>query len=193
MMLPLAFDLRGRDVLVIGLGRIGAHKARQLLEAGARVHVITDVALVDVPEGLASYQCRPYQPGDLAGHWFVVSATANAPVNDQIVAEAKERRVFYNVVDDLERCAFYFMALHRDGEVIVAVSSSGASPSLAQWVRERVARALPRGLATVAAQLRADRTAMHAAGESTERDWSERVHELTGHLDDPCATCPRQK
>lgn len=175
MMLPLVFDLRDRDVLVLGMGRIGAHKARQLLEAGARVHVITEHCLVDPPEGLASLQLRPYAPGDLEGMWFVVSATANAAVNDHVVAEATERRVFYNVVDDLERCAFYFAALHRQGDVIVAVSSSGASPSLAQWTRDRIARTLPTGLDKVATALRAERDSLHAAGESTERDWSARV------------------
>ena len=182
MMLPLVFDLRARDVLVLGLGRIGAHKARQLLEAGARVHVITTEVLVEVPEGLASLHVRPYTPGDLEGMWFVVSATANSTVNDEVVREAEERRVFYNVVDDLERCAFYFAALHRDGEMVVAVSSSGASPSLAQWTRDTIKAALPTHLGTVAAALRAERAALHAAGESTERDWSERVRVLLSEL-----------
>ena len=165
MMLPLVFDLRARDVLVLGLGRIGAHKARQLLEAGARVHVITTEVLVEVPEGLASLHVRPYTPGDLEGMWFVVSATANSTVNDEVVREAEERRVFYNVVDDLERCAFYFAALHRDGEMVVAIKA-----------------ALPTHLGTVAAALRAERAALHAAGESTERDWSERVRVLLSEL-----------
>ena len=189
-MLPLVFDLRDRDVLVLGMGRIGAHKARQLLEAGARVHVITDACLVEPPHGLASLQLRPYEPGDLKDMWFVVSATANAAVNDQVVAEVNERRVFYNVVDDLERCAFYFAALHRQGEMIVAVSSSGASPSLAQWTRDRIARTLPSGLGEVAAALRAEREALHAAGESTERDWSARVRHNLETLTQGPSCCP---
>jgi len=99
-----------------------------------------------------------------------------------VVREAEARRVFYNVVDDLERCAFYFAALHRDGEMVVAVSSSGASPSLAQWTRDTIKAALPSHLGTVAAALRAERAALHAAGESTERDWSERVRALLSEL-----------
>jgi siroheme synthase-like protein len=181
-MLPLALDLSGRDVLVIGMGRVGAHKTRQMLEAGARVHVISDVVLVAVPEGVASVRVREYQPGDLAGYVLVVSATANARVNDQIVAEAEERHILLNVVDDPTRCSFYFTSVHRDGDVIVSVSSSGASPSLAQWVRRRVQALLPSGLGDVAQTLREERAALHAAGESTERDWSQRVQELTRGL-----------
>ncbi len=181
-MLPLALDLTGRDVLVLGMGRLGAHKTRQLLEAGARVHVISEHVLVEVPEGVASLQVRPYRCGDLAGYFLVVSAIANDPVNDEIVAEAGERHVLLNVVDDPTRCSFYFTAVHRDGDVIVSVSTSGASPSLAQWIRGRIRELLPSGLGEVAQTLRDERAALHARGESTERDWSERVEQLTRGL-----------
>jgi siroheme synthase-like protein len=181
-MLPLALELSGRDVLVLGMGRMGAQKSRQLLEAGARVHVISDVLLVPVPEGVASTRVRPYQYGDLAGYFLVVSATANPSVNDQIVAEAEERHILLNVVDDPPRCSFYFTSVHRDGDVMVSVSSSGASPSLAQWVRRRIQELLPPGLGHVAQTLREERAALHAAGESTERDWSARVDQLTRDL-----------
>jgi|APCry1669190327_1035288.scaffolds.fasta_scaffold07281_3 siroheme synthase-like protein len=189
MMLPLAFDLRDRDVLVLGMGRIGRHKAEQLLGAGARVHVITDALLVEPPTGLASLQIRPYAPGDLDGFWLVVSATADKTVNDRVVAEANERRVIYNVVDDLERCMFYYMALHRDGDMTVAVSSSGATPALAQWVRNRVRECLPVGLGDVATQLRSERTALHRQGLSSEIDWSDRLSALLSTLNDPRTTC----
>lgn len=181
-MLPLALDLSGRDVLVVGLGRVGAHKARQMLEAGARVHVISEEWLVALPEAVASLCVRPYRRGDLEGYFLVVSATANAGVNDEIVAEAEERHVLLNVVDDPARSSFYFTSVHRDGDVIVSVSSSGASPSLAQWVRRRVQEMLPSGLGRVADVLREERSALHGAGESTERDWSQRVAELTAEL-----------
>ena len=181
-MLPLALDLSHRAVLVIGMGRVGQHKTRQLLEAGARVDVISDVLLCDVPEGVRSVRIRPYQAGDLEGYFLVVSATANPAANDEIVAEADQRHIFLNVVDDPPRCSFYFTSLFRDGDVIVSVSSSGASPSLAQWIRRRVQELLPAGLGQVAQTLRAERAGLHAAGESTERDWSQRVRELTSEL-----------
>jgi uroporphyrin-III C-methyltransferase/precorrin-2 dehydrogenase/sirohydrochlorin ferrochelatase len=131
---------------------------------------------------VTSVQVRPYRPGDLQGHFLVVSATANGPVNDQIVAEAEARRILLNVVDDPGRCSFYFTSVHRDGDVIVSVSSSGASPSLAQWVRRRVQELLPSGLSHVATTLRDERAALHAQGLSAERDWSARVDELTRDL-----------
>ena len=61
-----------------------------------------------------------------------------------IVRETNERNILLNVVDDLGRSNFHFTAVHRDGDVVVSVSTGGASPALAQWVRNAVARALPR-------------------------------------------------
>jgi siroheme synthase-like protein len=177
-MLPLVFDLSNKPVLVVGLGRIGAHKATQLIEAGAVVHVVTEEVLADVPADVASLTVRPFRPSDLDGVWLVVSATGNPHVDDDIVAHAEENRIFYNVVDDKERCSFYFAALHRDGDVVIATSSSGASPALAQWVRNRVRGALPNNLAEVAQQLRAEREQLHAQGFSSEIDWSGRLAEL---------------
>ena len=178
-MLPLAFDLTGRSVLVIGAGVIGARKASSLVAAGAKVTVISREVLGDVPDGIANLEIRPYRKGDLKGFFLVISATGNADVNDEIVAEASERSIWLNVVDDLERSSFYFAALHRQGDVVVSVSTSGASPALAQEIRDRVAASLPTDLGEIADTLRAERTAIHAAGESTEDlNWRPRVREL---------------
>lgn len=178
-MLPLAFKLDGLDVLVLGAGVIGARKAAQLIEAGARVSVIAEEIRVALPDGVVRVEVRSYRPGDLAGFFLVVSATANPSANDLIVAEARDARVWLNVVDDPDRSSFYFMALHRQGEVTVAVSTEGAAPALAQAVRSLVAERLPSNLDEVAKTLREERRALHDRGETTERlDWRTRIDEL---------------
>jgi siroheme synthase-like protein len=145
--------------------------------------MITSEVLVPLPAGIDALHVRRYEPGDLAGALLVVAATGDAGVNDLIVRETNERNILLNVVDDLGRSNFHFTAVHRDGDVVVSVSTGGASPALAQWVRNAVARALPQNLAGVARQLRAERSAIHAAGESTEnRGWQQRVDELTSEL-----------
>ena len=181
-MFPLALDLTDRHVVVIGAGHVGVHKARQLLECGARVTLISESVLAPLPTGLEAFVSRRYEDGDLAGALLAVAATGDARVNDDIVREATQRNILLNVVDDLDRSNFFFTAVHRDGDVVVSVSTGGASPALAQWVRTRVAQALPTNLAEVARQLRSERRAFHERGESTEgRPWTERVRQLLGH------------
>ncbi|MFZ1063849.1 MAG: bifunctional precorrin-2 dehydrogenase/sirohydrochlorin ferrochelatase [Acidimicrobiales bacterium] len=180
-MFPLVADLRGRRVVVVGAGRVGADKATALLECGARVTVISEQVLAPLPDGLDQLLVRPYETGDLAGALLVVAATANPAVNDAIVNEADQRGILVNVVDDLARSTFHFTANYRDGDVLVAVSTAGASPALAQWVRNRVAAALPSNLARVARHLRRERALVHEAGQSTEHlAWARRVSELVG-------------
>jgi siroheme synthase-like protein len=182
--LPLAFKLAGVDVLVLGAGVVGVRKAAQLIEAGARVTVISEDVLSPLPEGVTRFEQRRYARGDLKGFSLVVSATGDTSVNDVVVEEAREERLWLNVVDDPERSSFYFMALHRQGDVTVAVSTAGAAPALAQEVRTLVANALPDNLGYVANSLRDERRRLHEAGTSTEGvDWRPRIRELL-HADD---------
>jgi len=180
--LPLALKLTGKDVLVIGAGRVGTGKAGLLVDAGARVTIITRDVLAELPRGLTSLEEREYRDGDLRGYALVVSATGDAATNDRVVDEARRENIWLNVVDDPQRSDFYFTAVHRAGDVTVSVSTEGASPALAQEVRSMIARSLPDDLADVAQTLRRERDDLHDRGTSTEGiDWRPRIREL---LDD---------
>jgi precorrin-2 dehydrogenase / sirohydrochlorin ferrochelatase len=177
--LPLALKLNGKEVLVIGAGRIGAGKAALLVEAGARVTLIARDILAEIPTGLSSVELRDYRDGDLRGYALVVSATGDPMVNDRVVDEARRENIWLNVVDDQARSDFYFTAVHRDGDVTVSVSTEGASPALAQELRSMIAERLPDNLADVAQRLRQERENFHASGASTEGvDWRPRIREL---------------
>jgi siroheme synthase-like protein len=71
--------------------------------------------------------------------WLVVAATSDDALNRRVFADANERRTFCNVADVPELCSFILPALHRRGPITVAVSTAGASPALAQWLRDRFA------------------------------------------------------
>jgi siroheme synthase-like protein len=173
--------LTDKAVLVIGAGRIGTGKAGLLVDAGARVAIITREVLSELPPGLTSIELRDYRDGDLRGFALVISATGEATVNDRVVEEARREGVWLNVVDDPERSDFYFTAVHRAGDVTVSVSTEGSSPALAQELRSMIAEQLPDNLADVAQQLRQERADFHANGASTEGvDWRLRIRELLG-------------
>jgi precorrin-2 dehydrogenase len=190
--LPLALKLTGKDVLVIGAGRIGTGKAGLLVDAGARVTIIARDVLAELPHGLASLEERDYRDGDLRGYALVVSATGDPATNDLVVEEARRENVWLNVVDDPQRSDFYFTAVHRAGDVIVSVSTEGASPALAQEIRSMVAERLPDNLADVAETLRRERDEFHERGSSTEGvDWRPRIRELLGEAQSSRQGLPR--
>jgi siroheme synthase-like protein len=178
-MLPAMLDLNGKKVVVIGAGRVAAKKITLLLDAGALVTVITKEAVVQVPLVVEDLILRPYRTGDLSGAFLVVDATGDQEVGDLIVREAREERVWLNVVDDAARSSFFFTAVLRDGDVVVAVSTEGASPALAQWIRNAVAVILPKNISEVARRLRQERSSLHERGDSTENlPWATRIEEL---------------
>lgn len=132
-------DLTGRSVLVVGGGPVALEKVVGLLASGARVTV---VAPEIVPE-LAALEVvivrRAYRSQDLAGRFLVVAATSTTTVNRHVFADAEARAVLCNVVDVHELCSFILPAVHRHEPIAVAVSTGGASPALAQHLRDQIA------------------------------------------------------
>ena len=80
-----------------------------------------------------------YRASDLDHAWLVVVATSDDELNRRASGDASERRIFCNVADVPHLCSFILPALHRRGPITVAVSTGGASPALAQWLRDRFA------------------------------------------------------
>jgi len=85
-----------------------------------------------------------------------------------VFADAEAAQVWVNSADDVEHCTFILPAVHRDGVVSIAISTGGASPALASWLRRRMGEALEAGLGTMAAILEEARLALKADGRSTE-------------------------
>ena len=110
-------DLTGRRCLVVGSGPVADEKVAGLRAAGADVDVAAE-----------------YEPSLLDGVWLVV--VADPAQGGRVSADAEERRVFCNVADVPELCSFILPALHRRGPITVAVSTGGASPALAQHLRD---------------------------------------------------------
>ncbi len=84
-------------------------------------------------------------------------ATSDDALNRTISRDAEARRVFCNVADVPDLCSFILPALHRRGPITVAVSTGGASPALAQWLRDRFASQIGSEHEQLAGELRKQR------------------------------------
>ena len=150
-------DLRGRRAVVIGGGAVAEQKVHGLIAAGAHVTLVspeTTPALTDLARrGAIELRRRPYRPGDLAGAWLAIAASDDRAVNEAAWAEAERVGVPLNAVDDLEHCSFIAPAIHREGDITVAVSTGGKSPALAVRLRQRIARLVGRAEARLCALL----------------------------------------
>jgi uroporphyrin-III C-methyltransferase/precorrin-2 dehydrogenase/sirohydrochlorin ferrochelatase len=142
---PLLLRLEGKPVLVVGAGRVAARRARAMVDAGAEVLVVATEVGSEVAqmrdEGLLEIEVRPYNLADLDGIWLVHACTDQPGVNAMIAADADADRVFCVRADDREASAAWVPAVHRHGDVVVAVNAGGA-PARARALRDQIAEAL---------------------------------------------------
>lgn len=119
---------------------MGERKVQDLLEAGARVTVVSPEltpALAELADqGKIRYVSGDFAPEYLEGMALVVGATDDPEVNARVSAAAKDRGIWVNIADAPDLCTFIVPAQIRRGPLTVAISTGGASPALARRLRE---------------------------------------------------------
>ncbi len=173
--------LEGKRCLVVGAGKVGGPKIGGLIETGAAIRVVALEASEVVREwartGRIALELRAFSPADLDGTFLAVVATASRAVNESIYSEAQRRGVLCNVVDVPDLCDFYYPAVVRRGDLQIAVSTNGKSPSLAQKLRQQLERQFGPGYAEWVAELGETRKLILASGLDAQRK-SELLHSL---------------
>lgn len=174
---PIVLDLTGVHVVVVGGGRVALRKIQGLLAAQADVTVVAPFTVDEIRQLPVRVLARVYEAGDLATARLVVTATDDLAVNAAVAAEATGRGIWVNSADDPANCTFTLPAIARSGPITVAVSTGGASPALASYLRSEIEAWLNDvGAADAAGELATQRNEMKKDGISTESiDWSDRV------------------
>ncbi|WP_178918162.1 bifunctional precorrin-2 dehydrogenase/sirohydrochlorin ferrochelatase [Natronomonas gomsonensis] len=144
-MIPLYHDFTDETVLVVGGGPVGARKARRFARE-ARVVVVSPEFPADDYGDADRVRAAPTAEDvsawvDRTDPALVVAATDDAAVNDAVEAAARERSVLVNRADrsgDRDVGSVVVPATVRDGDVVVSISTSGASPALSKELRTRI-------------------------------------------------------
>jgi precorrin-2 dehydrogenase/sirohydrochlorin ferrochelatase len=173
--------LEGKRCLVVGAGKVGEPKIGSLIETGARVHVVALEASEAVHQwagdGKIALEIRAFASGDLDQAFLAVVATASRELNSSIYHEAQQRGILCNVVDVPEYCDFYYPAVVRRGDLQIAISTNGQSPSLAQKLRQQLERQFGPGYARWVAELGETRKLVLASDLDPKRK-SDLLHSL---------------
>ena len=148
-------DLRGRDCLVVGGGRVATEKVHGLLDCDAHVTVVAPSIEDELRRLPVRLVRRAFSRSDVVGRFLVVAATNDRSVNADVWSVARERETLCNVADDPELCSFILPAIVRRDPIVVGVSTGGASPALAQRIRDEIAAIVGPEHARLARELRA--------------------------------------
>jgi precorrin-2 dehydrogenase / sirohydrochlorin ferrochelatase len=177
LLYPVSLGVAGRPVLVVGGGRVAARKVAALVACGA---LVTVVALETAPEldsiakeGSIVIERRPYRAGEAGLYRLAFAATGAEDVDRQVGHDAETAGVWCNVAGAGEGGTFQVPAVGRVGPVTVAVSTSGASPALAAWLRSRFVADTEPWVAELAALLETARRKVQLDHGDTETvDWT---------------------
>lgn len=144
---PIFLDLHDRLCLVVGGGEVASRKVRLLLRAGAKIELWAP-ALCPALAALAAnseinHRNQPFVAEAVMGAVLVIAATDDAAVNRAVYDAAKIKNIPVNVVDQPALCSFIMPSIIDRSPVQVAVSTGGASPTLARLLRARLETMIP--------------------------------------------------
>jgi len=149
---PIFLKAHHINFLIVGGGYVCEEKLNFLLKSSpqTRVTIVAPMIRAEVYAVIAKYQApniriimRKFKPRDIDGHSVVVSATCFEDVNAYVKQSANERGVLVNVADDPPRCDFYMGGIVNKGNVKIAISTNGKSPTLAKRLRQFFEEMLP--------------------------------------------------
>jgi siroheme synthase-like protein len=183
---PIALHGEHIVALVVGGGSVGTRKALALVEAGAQVRVVSPQV---TPELDAAERARElsvvresYSSKHLGRSMLVVAATDSREVNAQIAVDAHSAGKLVNITDYPDEGNFHTMAIHRSGDVTIAVSSGGV-PGAATRIRDAIAERFDGRYERAVSALRGLRSRLLANGDD---EWRAVAPKLIG--DDFCSS-----
>ena len=157
LLFPFFENIEDRRFLIIGGGRIAKQKLSVLLRFTDRITLVAEDFAPEVEsiKGVEKNHKKPeessgpvlmrkrFSPEDLELGDYIIAATSDRALNEEISRLAREKGKPVNVVDDAELCTFFFPALIRKGGLVVGVSTSGKSPAYAGHLRREIEALVP--------------------------------------------------
>ncbi|MCQ6957402.1 TSUP family transporter [Mucilaginibacter aquariorum] len=171
---PVFLKLNNLHTVLVGAGNVGLEKLTALLQnsPAATVTVISKTFLTDV-HLLASIHPqvniiqKPFTDTDLDGADLVIAATNDSELNKYVRQSAHDRKLLINVADKPELCDFYLGSIVQKGDLKIAISTNGKSPTIAKRLKEVLGEALPAELDITLQQMSEVRNTL--AGDFTHK------------------------
>ncbi len=182
---PIFLKLENLKVLVVGGGNVALEKVNALLSnspeteitlVAPEIHANIKAIAVDHPN--VKLKERLFVPGDLYTADLVIAATADWEINKTVQEESKKRQILVNVADTPDLCDFYLGSIVHKGDLKIAVSTNGKSPTLAKRVKEFLNDVIPNETQQVLDNLEAIRKKLNGSFS----DKVKKLNEITSVL-----------
>jgi len=169
---PAFIRVESQSILVVGGGNIAYEKLEKLLDFTHNIVVIavdfSDKMLELIQKEHLRFHQRTYCAGDIRDFSIVVVAVDDIGLQRDIFEESKEYKCLCNSVDSVEYCDFIFPSYIKEGDLTVAISTSGASPAFAKHFKRYLQRILPSGISEFLSEMKSLRLTLPKGEERME-------------------------
>jgi len=181
---PAFIKLDGKSVLVVGGGRIAGEKLDKLLDFTDNITVISPKLGRHTKELIESAGLRvierPYEESDIEGFDIVIVAVDDLDLQKSIYEACSRRHTLCNSVDSVDYCDFIFPSYTKKGDLTVAFSTSGVSPSVAKYLRRAIERLIPDSISDFLKEMKSLKTGMGVYGDFRLFEHKYAHHEYAG-------------
>lgn len=139
---PMMLNIENKECVIIGGGDIAYRKILELIEYGASITLVSpsineDIKVL-VDNKSINYIQDIYDKAYVENTYIVVASTNDSRVNNQIFRDCSKRKILVNVVDDPKNCSFIVPSKIKRGDLTIAISTNGKSPTLSRSIREEL-------------------------------------------------------
>ncbi|AEB76682.1 precorrin-2 dehydrogenase/sirohydrochlorin ferrochelatase family protein [Clostridium botulinum] len=137
-------DIRNRNVVVVGGGKVAFRKTKKLLEFGANVILISPQLINEFNDLKKIYLSKLniiidcYNDSYIKNSYLVIGATSNKSINKKISVCCKEKNILCNIVDDINSSDFIVPSSVKRGDLVISISTMGKSPMLAAKIKQEI-------------------------------------------------------
>ena len=186
---PIFLKLNKLDLLIVGGGNVGLEKVSFILKNSpdAKITMIATYFLEEVKKLVGDFNVklieRAFQEKDLEGRDIVICATDNYELHQRIVTLNEDKKTLTNVADTPELCDFYLSSIVSRGDLKIAISTNGKSPTLGKRIRQYLEDALPDNTQSIIDGLKEFRDTLKGDFESKVKALNEVTKKLSNRND----------
>jgi uncharacterized protein len=175
---PVFLKLQNLQLLIVGGGYAGREKLEAVItnSPAAAITLVATQISDDIKAVAKKYpniilKEKPYHINDLANNDIVIAAINDPVISKQVVADAKSKKILVNAADKPELCDFYLGSIVQKGNLKIAISTNGTSPTIAKRIKEVLNETLPDEIDNLLQNMQNIRNKMSG-------DFAEKVKEL---------------
>ena len=186
---PIFLKLNKLDLLIVGGGNVGLEKVSFILKNSpdANITIISKEFIPEIIEKTRDFNVtlieRPFEKEDLKNRDIVICATDDYSLHEKIVELTKLSKTLTNEADTPELCDFYLGSIVSRGDLKIAISTNGKSPTLGKRIRQYLEDALPSNTQTIIERLHDFRNTLKGDFQSKVEALNEVTKKLSDRID----------